>query len=362
MSKPLAVVDCEVYRNYFLCKLRRVDNGAVIAFQMWSDGPWLDRAHMDYALRQVTLVSFNGINYDMVVIAAALAGFSCDQIKRVSDFIIQGNMRPWDCERQFNFRIPAYDHIDLIEVVPTTVSLKVMMGRLHCRKMQDLPIEHDQMITPEQRGLIYTYNDNDLDGTEALLRKFWDQIKLRYEMSTEYGIDLRSKSDAQIAEAVIKRKLTDLGVNVRKAAIEPRAFKYQFPAFLHNAGPIVQEVMRQVRESDFLVEPSGYVKMPEQLAKAKIQIGQSVYRMGIGGLHSSEQSVEHYADDQWLLLDRDVASYYPAIIITTALYPRHLGPEFLDVYRRMRDERIAAKNRAATIKKRIKEIERLLNE
>jgi hypothetical protein len=56
-----------------------------------------------------------------------------------------------------------------------------------------------------------------------------------------------------------------------------------------------------------------------------------------------------------------VASYYPAIIINTGLYPRHLGRDFLTVYRKMRDDRIVAKNRATAIKKRIKEIERLLN-
>ena len=52
------------------------------------------------------------------------------------------------------------------------VSLKVYMGRLHCRRMQDLPIEHTARITPEQRPLLIDYNDNDLDGTQALLAKF----------------------------------------------------------------------------------------------------------------------------------------------------------------------------------------------
>ena len=342
MSKPLAVLDCECYRNYFLVKIRRIADGAVAAFEMWP-GVTLDRARLEAVLNQVTMVTFNGIVYDNPMLGAALAGMNTIALKTVSDAIIQRNMRPWDVEREFGFRVPQFDHIDLIEVVPTNVSLKVMMGRLHCRKLQDLPIEHDQLITPEQRALIYTYNDNDLDGTEALLRKFWDQIRLRVQMSNEYGVDLRSKSDAQIAEAIIKQRLTSMGIVVKKVPITPRAFKYRFPEFMRHAGPIVQAIMARVAAADFVVKPNGYVDIPDEIADMNIVIGASAYRMGNGGLHSMEKSVEHYADSEYMIVDRDVASYYPAIIIQTQLYPAHLGPAFLEVYRRIRDQRIVAK-------------------
>ena len=343
MTKPRAVLDCEVYVNYFLCKIRRVDTGAVRCFEQY-DGHPLDTRGLRQTLERVTAVTFNGMSYDMPIIGLALTGVSCETIKRCSDAIIQGGLRHWQAERQFNFKIPAFDHIDLIEVVPGMVSLKVYMGRLHCRRMQDLPIEHTARITPEQRPLLIDYNDNDLDGTQALLAKFRGQIELREEMSRMYGIDLRSKSDAQIAEAVIKHELTKLGVDVQKPAVKARTFKFRFPMFLKNAGPAVQGVIDMVRAADFVVDDGGYVKMPEQLAKAVIRIGQGQYRMGIGGLHSSEQRQAIVADDDTLILDRDVASYYPAIIIGTGLYPRHLGKGFLDVYRRIRDERIQHKH------------------
>lgn len=343
MTKPRAVLDCEVYKDYFLCKIRRVDTGAVRLFEQY-EGKLLDTRGLRQTLERVTSVTFNGVNYDFVIIGLALTGASCQTLKFASDLIIQGNMRRWEVETKFGFKTPTYDHIDLIEVVPGMVSLKVYMGRLHCRRMQDLPIEHDASITPEQRPIIVDYNDNDLDGTQALLGKFKGQIELREQMSAMYGIDLRSKSDAQIAEAVIKHELAKKGVNVQKPPVKARSFKFRFPMFLKNAGPIVQDVIGMVREADFIVDSGGYVKMPKQLADAKIKIGQSTYRMGIGGLHSSEQRQAIVADEDTLIIDRDVASYYPAIIIGTGLFPRHLGPSFLDVYRRIRDERIAHKH------------------
>ena len=50
-----------------------------------------------------------------------------------------------------------------------------------------------------------SYCQNDLGVTKALFNTLRSEIELRKEMSEEHGIDLRSKSDAQVAEAVLKK-------------------------------------------------------------------------------------------------------------------------------------------------------------
>lgn len=342
--KPIAAVDVECYRNYLLVQFKRLDNGAVRYFEMFDDQP-LDTDELLATMRKLTMVSFNGIKYDMPIIGRALKSATCQELKDMSDELIVDGKPHWQITQRHGSELPQLDHIDLIEVVPGFVSLKIYMGRLHCKTMQDLPIEPDALITPRQRELLRRYCENDLDGTLALYRKFQAQIALREVMGKEYAQDLRSKSDAQIAEAVIRDKVSTLsGVRVSKPEVKARTFRYTAPDFLNHAGPITAGVVKMVRGTDFVVEANGYVKMPETLAKARIPIGpSSVYRMGIGGLHSSEQSKAHLASDEVLILDRDVASYYPAIIIQTELYPKHLGKEFLTVYRNIRDDRLAAK-------------------
>lgn len=349
MTKPVAAIDTECYRNYFLIQFKRLDTGMVRYFQQTDDQP-LDRAAVLATMRQLSLVSFNGIKYDMPMIGRALKGATCAELKTMSDELIVQGTPYWQIEQRYDSALPRLDHVDLIEVVPGFVSLKIYMGRLHCAKMQDLPIEHDAFTTPEQQDLLRQYCENDLNGTLALYRKFEAQIALRKAMSEEYGFDLRSKSDAQIAEVVIREKVSALtGVRVSKPDVGAKTFRYRAPDFLRHAAPIAAGVVTMVRETDFVVDDAGYVKMPDSLAKAKIKIGASVYRMGIGGLHSSEQSKAHQASDKLLILDRDVASYYPAIIIETGLYPTHLGLDFLSVYRDIRDTRIAAKRAGAKI-------------
>ncbi|WP_202050083.1 hypothetical protein, partial [Acinetobacter baumannii] len=65
--------------------------------------------------------------------------------------------------------------------------------------------------------------------------------------------------------------------------------------------------------------------------------------MGVGGLHSSESCIAHLAKDGYLLIDRDVASFYPNIILNLGLFPKHLGSAFLTVYRSLVERRLKAK-------------------
>jgi hypothetical protein len=83
--------------------------------------------------------------------------------------------------------------------------------------------------------------------------------------------------------------------------------------------------------------------MPEELEKLKIEIGSSVYQMGIGGLHSTEKSKAFKANEEFLIRDADVTSFYPNIILNEKLYPKHIGEQFLDVYQEIVTRRIQAK-------------------
>lgn len=60
---------------------------------------------------------------------------------------------------------------------------------------------------------------------------------------------------------------------------------------------------------------------------------------GTGGIHASIESQFVYADDQNLIKDVDVASFYPNLSIKNRVYPEHLGEDFCDIYQDIYDER-----------------------
>jgi len=346
MTKQTLILDLEIYRDYFLAMFKNVDTGNVRGFELY-DGQPFDVATVRAILRKYRLVTFNGLNFDMPLLMLALRGADNALIKKGCDAIIQNNLRGWQFEQQFNVEVPKdLDHIDLIEVAPGTASLKIYGGRLHCAKMQDLPIEPDASISASDREELRTYCANDLATTLDLYRKLLPQIELRERMSEQYGIDLRSKSDAQIAEAVIGRQVGQaVGREIKRPEVPAgTTFKYRFPAFLNMTTPVMAPIRRIIDASVFSVPDSGKVMMPKLLADLKISIGASTYRMGIGGLHSSEQRAAHLADDDHILVDRDVASYYPAIILRTELAPKHMGKSFSTVYGEIVQRRLDAKH------------------
>lgn len=345
--KETLVLDTECYRNVWMLKFMHVERSTMMTFTLRPGGQ-LKLPLIRKVLQQYRLATFNGINYDMPMIALALNGATCEELKDASDAIITKQMKPWDFERVYNVTIPELDHIDLIEVAPGKGSLKVYGGRLHCEELQDLPYDPDALLSDPEIEVLDVYCGKDLKNTRKLLIKLTPQIELREQMSDEYGQDLRSKSDAQIAEAVIKAEVSRLmGSKVARPYVEPgTTFRYHPPAFLTFTTPTMRETFDMVLAADFVVAPSGKVLLPKELKAAKIQIGDGVYRMGNGGLHSSESTVAHHASDSVILVDRDVASYYPMIILNTGLYPDHMGDYFTQVYRGIVDRRLAAKAKA----------------
>lgn len=339
------VFDIECYCNYFLIAFTSLTSGKVIYFERTANHDF-NRDKLQWIVNTFCLVSFNGIGYDIPILSMALAGKSNAQLKAATNEIIANGTRPSDVLRTYRVKALKPNHIDLIEVAPLRASLKIYGGRLHAPRMQDLPFHPETTLSPEQMAIVRWYCVNDLTNTAILHESLKEQVELRESMGKEYKMDLRSKSDAQIAEAVIAEEIERLnGVRSQRPVIEPGTrYKYRIPHFIKYQSPLMNWALDVVRNANFIVSEDGNVGMPEELKALRLQLANGVYRMGIGGLHSSEQCAAHYADANTLLIDRDVTSYYPYIILNQGLYPQHLGPNFLKVYRTLVDRRIAAKH------------------
>ena len=373
--KATFVFDCEIYPNYFLVAFKDIETQKVVTFELTPDKPTFDMAELTklwWVMNTFTLVSFNGIKFDMPVITMAIFQKPISEIKEVANRLILWNQRPKkgdadynknegrsyrpkDVERDFNVTIPRVNHIDLIEVAPGQESLKVYNGRLGGKHMQDLPYPPDLELCPQQAVDVRHYCVNDLAATELLYRKLATEIELRAEMSKEYGLDLRSYSDAQIAEHVLVARCTDiLGYKPKRPTIAVGTqFNYEPPAYMRFQTKEMQDVLNKIISEPFTINEKGqpeslYLKPQDDKGNAvkgglTVKLGNMVYRLGIGGLHSTEKGVAHWASELVKLYDSDVASYYPAMILNNGYHPLHLGEAFLEVYRHIVESRLEAK-------------------
>lgn len=346
LTKPVAFYDTECYRNLWLLKIRPQGSDVVYTFTL-RPGQSFDQATINricYLFNLFTVVSFNGIYYDVPMIAAALGGYSCEQLKWLSDQIIVHQLKPWE------LNVPDWkpaDHIDIIEVAPGAGSQKQYAGRIHYRTMRDLPYEPDHWLTESEVIEVDAYCSNDLGVLEALFVALTPQIDVRVKLGAPYGLDLRSKSDAQMAEAILKHRCEQaLGYRIYKPEVDWNlTFRYEPPKFLSFTHPALVNAFELVKSSLFRLGASGAVEMPEQLKGLEIPIGGSIYRMGIGGLHSSETCRVLKSDDLNVLEDIDVESYYPKLMINSGKHPLALGPTFTVEFEKILVERLGDKRR-----------------
>ena len=336
---PTWVFDTETMPNRTLFCAKSVDTGEW--FDLWRHEPEApERLRRFVTAPDTTFVGFNSRDFDVVIVAAFCAGRSELEIKLIADDVIRNQIAPWKAMRKFSLSDVIKDHIDLIEVAPSFVSLKAYGARMHMPKLQDMPIEHSEFITEEQEPLLVEYCHNDVETTAELFRQLEKEVLLRVEMSRRYGVDMRSKSDSQMAEQAY---ISSMGLESRTNDIPPHIV-YTPPQFLKFANAELQGLLDRVATHRFdMNQETGHVVLPEFLADAVVEFGTGRYQLGIGGIHSvHDRKVCHIAGDD-IICDIDAASFYPSIILECGFVPASLGHGFIEEYRRIYDERIAAK-------------------
>jgi len=384
-------VDTEVFSNYFLIMFRKIKDGKSIYFEKINGAVELtlnDIVKITTLLKKYTIVTFNGLRYDMLIIEAALAGFSNAEIKKVSDMIIVENLMPWEIRNRINTTEFALDHIDLINVAPSKASLKVYAGRLHVKTLMDLPVKPDALILPNMTEQLRYYCNIDNENTALLCSHLSTEIELRISMSEEYGIDLRSKSDSQIAETIIKKELKDkYGIDAKRPELSgliSKKLRFVAPNHIRFETEKLQKILTLYESIPITLTQDGHceidfnfsetdkltrvdyneffnvnhkkkkVTFKEWISSRKqrkldIEIGQSQYRLGVGGIHSKEKSISHYSNDKYVIREFDVRMYYPSLIVNNKISPPHIGNAYLEVYQAFLDLRQQIKNKLKTL-------------
>lgn len=350
-KRPVAFYDTECFPNYWLLKFRP-RGGQAYGFRLRAGQAFdvVTAGRIRLLFDAYCAVSFNGNYYDVPMITAALSGYTAEQLKWLNDRIIVEKVKPWE------LGLPEWkpsDHIDVMEVAPGAGSQKQYAGRIHCKTMRDLPYDPGHYVTEAEIVEVDTYCENDLAVLEALFDALAPQIRQREHVGKKYGLDLRSKSDAQMAEAVLKRRCEQAtGRRIFKPEIDWNLkFRYKVPAFISYATPQLQRALELVQQSIFQLGANGTVDMPPQLDGLEIVIGQSTYKMGIGGLHSQEKKLVAVSSATHQIRMPDVASYYPNLMLNSGEFPPALGPEFLNEFKEIKDGRLLAKALAKKLKK-----------
>lgn len=355
--KAKAFLDIECYRNYFLIYFKGSKGSKYLEiFNNEAQGT-LNFSEVKTIMCKYTTIGFNSKNYDLPVLAAMFKKADNSYIKSISDEIITSDKKVWEVVSDNGLLIPkSWDHVDLIEIPRSLVEdvknsrtgLKLYGARMHTKKLQDLPIEPDQVIEDWQRDLLREYCINDLFITEQLYENLKEDIILREKIGAKYNLDLRSKSKSQIAEAVVRSELKIKKVE-NKVDVEA-VYKYETPKSVTFKSHLLQNLAHEFCSYDFRCTELGKLIKPETLTKRKILLKDTEYTIGLGGIHSNESSRKIEVQSGEFLLDLDVVSYYPSMILNNDYAPKLLKNEFLNLYRHFYEDRLLARDGGDVVK------------
>jgi DNA polymerase elongation subunit (family B) len=252
------------------------------------------------------------------------------------------------------FKINHYDNKNRM------VSLKRLEFEMDLENIEEMPIHHSKTnLTDEEIQMTKDYCKNDVmatyefykvttGDTEHPLYKGNNQIELRQDIQEEFGIPCLNYSDSKIGDEMIKKYYCQ-EKRIQYSEL-PKKGLFRTEVKVRNC--IADYVTFQTPElQEFLNKIKKEVLTMKDEFKESLEFYGNTYTFAKGGLHTENKPKVFEADDDTLIIDWDVSSYYPAIIINNGKYPGHLGSEFLRGYKTMFDKRLELKPLAKKDKK-----------
>lgn len=336
-------LNVESYPNYFLITFKLHQTNKFLQLEC-GEGLSFNPKLLSWLMFNYRTIGFNSINYDLLVLWLSYRFQEPSILKDATNDIILRNMRDWEIKKSYQFQTFNTPHIDLIEVAPLKGSLKLYGARLHTESIQDQPFDVDKELTDFEIGELKKFNCNQLCITQELFDFMKERLDLRESLTNEYHIDVMSKSDAQIAEAIISKEVSKLnGKQVERPTIEAgTVYRYSVPSYLQYATQPMRELLEQIRKAKFVLGDNGKMIAPPEL-DIPARIGKNIYSLGIGGLHSVDKCKAYVAKDGKKIKDIDVTSYYPNAILNMRLSPIAMGDHFLTIYEGFKKQRVDAK-------------------
>lgn len=336
-------VNVESYPNYFLITFKLLNTNKFLMIEA-GESRTFNPKFLSWLMQSYRTVGFNSNSFDLLIIWHAYHCQDAAILKDSVNDLIVNNLRPQELKKAYGFFTYKTPHIDLIEVAPLKGSLKLYGARLHTKSIQEQPFDINADLTEFEISELKHFNFMQLCVTEELFHFMKERLDLRESLGAEYGEDLMSKSDAQIAEVILAKEIAKLnGKGSKRQEIEPgTVYKFSVPHYIKYQSADLNAMLGRIRTAKFIVGPTGKIGLPDEL-KSSVTIDGGVYRLGIGGLHSSEESISYRADSECDIVDDDVASYYPRLITTLKLYPASCGPNFLVAFEKIITTRLEAK-------------------
>lgn len=377
-GKIVYVYDIEVFQNIFHCSVKNTETNNIYKFEISERKNQLRELVKffkqvdkyitwgDYYTTNINIPAnvifcgYNNLHYDNPIInyiieyEDKLMQYNiptiCSSIFNLSKTITASSEDNIDAWKHWKYQI-WFDTFDILTMLYSNklrVGLKEIQVTMQYPNVQEFVCDWTKPLPLEDFDSMIDYNINDIESTSELLNRCKKDVDLRIAIEDEYGVRVLSKDGVNIGMKILTQKylektgLTWQDIKDLRSPMSVIPLKDVILPFIKYDSPILQRVLDDMKNQIVSPGRKGY--------ENKFVFNNLRYSVGVGGIHSVNSPEIIIPRDDEMLIDIDVASLYPSMLIEYEFYPKHLGKEFLEVYKQIKDERIEAKHNGDKVK------------
>lgn len=377
-GKIVYVYDIEVFQNIFHCSVKNTETNDIYKFEISERKNQLRELVKffkqvdkyitwgDYYTTNINIPAniifcgYNNLHYDNPIInyiieyEDKLMQYNiptiCSSIFNLSKTITASSEDNIDEWKHWKYQI-WFDTFDILTMLYSNklrVGLKEIQVTMQYPNVQEFVCDWTKPLPLEDFDSMIDYNINDIESTSELLNRCKKDVDLRIAIEDEYGVRVLSKDGVNIGMKILTQKylektgLTWQDIKDLRSPMSVIPLKDVILPFIKYDSPILQRVLDDMKNQIVSPGRKGY--------ENKFVFNNLRYSVGVGGIHSVNSPEIIIPRDDEMLIDIDVASLYPSMLIEYEFYPKHLGKEFLEVYKQIKDERIEAKHNGDKVK------------
>lgn len=377
-GKIVYVYDIEVFQNIFHCSVKNTETNNIYKFEISERKnqlrdlvkffkqvdkyiTWGDYYTTNINIpANVIFCGYNNLHYDNPIInyiieyEDKLMQYNiptiCSSIFNLSKTITTSSEDNIDAWKHWKYQI-WFDTFDILTMLYSNklrVGLKEIQVTMQYPNVQEFVCDWTKPLPLEDFDSMIDYNINDIESTSELLNRCKKDVDLRIAIEDEYGVRVLSKDGVNIGMKILTQKylektgLTWQDIKDLRSPMSVIPLKDVILPFIKYDSPILQRVLDDMKNQIVSPGRKGY--------ENKFVFNNLRYSVGVGGIHSVNSPEIIIPRDDEMLIDIDVASLYPSMLIEYEFYPKHLGKEFLEVYKQIKDERIEAKHNGDKVK------------
>jgi len=347
------VYDIETYPNVFTLAVEHSQAPLRWSFEIsdWRNDSRDIVAFLQYLKdTDARMVGFNNLGFDYPVLHTLIRmGRSDAPTLYQKAMAIIGSQDEGDGKwaHQINPSDRFVPQIDLFKIhhfdnKARATSLKVLEFNMRSDNIEDLPFPVGTTLTQAQVPVLKRYNAHDVAQTKAFYEHTFSMLKFREELTHKYSRDFINHNDTKIGKDYFVMKLEEAGVacydygskgrTPRQTRRPSIALKDAILPWIAFEQPEFNRVLGWLR-GQVITETKGVFN------DLTATIDGFTFVFGLGGIHGSVESEVIESDDDHIIVDLDVTSYYPNLAIVNGFHPAHLGKTFVTIYKHLFEQR-----------------------